>query len=168
MIVPESTPTLLSVSEADIARALVGRLTAVFQPSRFIVLGFDKEDEQSERFVQALQSEFEKDFGKTVNLTSPEGNFAHECLAPCWILTSPGNSNQLQSSDLIDELNNTQEKFYTISILRFSRNAEVPAHCEKEKRITIDCVTPLAVREARRKFKEDSRVFAGGSSNKSR
>ena len=152
-------PTSLSLSHAEIARGLVSRLTPILQHSKYIVFGIDKEDEQVRSIMQSLEAEFKKDFKQSPNIVGADSDFTEKCPTPCWITAAPGESSHLQSSDLIEKLKKTGETFFTISVLRFDRKAEVPVHCEREKRITIDCVTPLAVREARRKFKKDSPYF---------
>lgn len=158
-------PTLLSLGEVGIAHGLIGRLTPIFQPSRFVVFGIDKEDEQVQAILRSLETEFKKDFLKSPNFSTSESDFVKDCPAPCWIIAAPGESTHLEPSELIEKLKQTGETFFTISVLRFDRKAEVPQHCESEKRISIDCVTPLAVREARRKFKEDSPYFFVSSYN---
>lgn len=152
-------PTLISVGEAEMARSLVSRLTPILQHSKYIVFGIDKEDPQTQTLLEKLESEFKKDFKQSPQIVSANSAFLAQCQAPCWIMTVPGESTHLQPSDLLGKLEKLGTNYFTVSILRFDRDIEVPEHCEKEKRISIDCVTPLAVREARRKFKEDSPYF---------
>ena len=153
-------PTLMSLGDREIARGLVSRLTPILQPSRYVIFGIDREDPIHQALIENLKNEYVRDFKiepRVIEWNSED--FVNACETKCWVLTSQGESTHLQKSELIEKLESAGEKFFTISILRFDRDLEVPKYCESEKRMSIDCVTPLAVREARRKFKEPSPYF---------
>lgn len=152
-------PTPMSLSNTEISRAIISRLMPVFQPSKFVLFGIDKEDEKVRMLVQSLEVEFKSAFGSQPQIVTSDSAEFSNCKKPCWIMSSPGDSTHLQKSELIEMLQRTGESYFTLSVLRFDRDTVVPKHCEVEKRITIDCVTPLAVREARRKIKQDSPYF---------
>jgi hypothetical protein len=152
-------PTLMSLGEREIARGIVSRLTPVFQPSKYVVFGIDKEDPQTQALIENLKTEFARDFKVAPKIVDADSDFLSTCEAHCWVMTSPGESTHLQKSELIEKLESTGDRYFTISVLRFDRDADLPKHCESEKRISIDCITPLAVRESRRKFKEEAPYF---------
>ena len=158
-------PTLISLGETEISRGVVSRLTPVFAEAKYVVFGIDKEDPQVQKFLESLQGQYKNAFKDAPQLVNLESQTLEQCKSRCWVISVPGESSHLQASDLLTKIELTGEKYFTISILRFDRSIEVPKHCETEKRITIDCVTPLAVREARRKFKTESAYFFARSYN---
>lgn len=156
---PVIDPTTITVGDPEIARALLFRLTPQFQPAHYLVIGRDPSDPQANTIIEDLVSEFERSFKVTPNVIRDLSKF-ETCEKPCWIVTDQKSANQLSPNLLIEQkIRPTQKDYFTLTILNFSRDVEVPDHCDAERRVSDDCLIPLAVRSVKRKFKEDQKYF---------
>lgn len=152
-------PTLETVGDREIAKAMISRLTPQFQPARYVLIGRDPSDPQSNILIENLVAEFERNFNKTPNVIRDLSEF-ETCESPCWIITDQHSAHQLAPNKFVEEKIAAQKvPFFSLTFMNFKRDIKVPGQCDVEKRVTEDCVTPLAVRAVRRKMKEEAHYF---------
>lgn len=155
---PIIQPSAMDLNGDNIARALNSRLFQELQNSRYVIWGVLPETAESARLINQAAEEYEKLFHKPVQfIRDAEGasaEYLRACAKPCWLTVASANANQLSPNAFIkDSILSLAEPFFTITIVPFRPEVEVPDGCEDEKRLSLRCFVPISVRSVRRKIK---------------
>lgn len=156
---PIIQPSLIDLNSDNVAKALNIRLFQELQNSRYVIWGVLPETEESARLISNAAEEYERLFHKPVQfIRDAEGasaEYLRACAKPCWLTVASGKANQLSTNTFIkDSILSLAEPFFTITIVPFKPDAEVPDGCGGEKRLSLRCFVPISVRSVRRKIKE--------------
>jgi len=158
-------PSLLQADAHKLTTAMLARLAPEFERVDYILLGLPDQNVLPKDFLLALKADFERLFGKNLNVIEDNGQtdlsqHLRECLKPCLLTTdfrkSHGLSTTNQQVSIIDHLGQNHVR---LTILPFTRDSEVPPGCDDLKEITFECLTPLSVREVKRRFRKPERYF---------
>ncbi|MNL22704.1 hypothetical protein D3C87_1440610 [compost metagenome] len=83
-----------------------------------------------------------------------------KCEKPCWLLISKEVANELTINSFIEEkIAPLKKEFINISFLSFEKNEAVAEKCDQEKRLTLDCIGPVSVREVQKKLKDPAQRY---------
>ena len=155
---PIIQPSLMDINGDNVAKALNIRLFQELQNSRYVIWGALPETEESARLINKAAEEYEKLFHKPVqfirNAEGASAEYLRACAKPCWLTVPSTKANQLSTNIFIkDSILSLAEPFFTITIVPFTPDAEVPDGCDGEKRLSLRCFVPISVRNVRRKIK---------------
>ena len=156
---PIIQPSVMDVEGDNVAKGLNVRLFQELQTSRYVIWGVLPETAESARLISKAAEEYEKIFHKPVQfIRDAEGasaEYLRACAKPCWLTVASARANQLSPNTFIkDSILSLAEPFFTITIVPFTPDAEVPDGCDGEKRLTLRCFVPISIRSVRRKIKD--------------
>lgn len=161
-------PSIISAQYQNIPHSLVYRLFQEFQNADYVIWGLSEDEKLNQHLIKEIQLEYEKLFKKTVSvihMTEKTANsftsLVQSCHRPCWIFTPFDKANQLSKNSFV-ELNATifSNNYFTLTLIKYDRNMIVNERCENQKRLDLECLTSLSIREVRRKLKlEDEKYF---------
>lgn len=158
---PLIKPTLLKPDFSNAGHDVILRLYPDFANSHYVLLGLEPMNEERRAFLAALKSEGEKLLGKSVNIRENASAQSREDLAscefPCWLILPEKNANELRPNPFITEKIVTLGRPYmSVSWIDFQRDEAVSEVCDHEKRLDLECLGPIGVREVARKLKQSS------------
>lgn len=161
---PIIQPSVMDANGENVAKSLNVRLFQELQNSRYVIWGVLPETAESERLIRQAAAEYERIFHKPVQFVrDAEGasaEYLRACTNPCWLTVASGKANQLSANPFIkDSILSLAEPFFTITIVPFMSDIEVPDGCEGEKRLTLRCFVPISVRNVRRKIKDPEKRY---------
>ena len=156
---PIIQPSLMDFNSDNVAKALNIRLFQEMQNSRYVIWGVLPETEESARLINKAAEEYERLFHKPVQFIRDaevaSAEYLRACAKPCWLTVASAKANPLSANTFIkDSILSLAEPFFTITIVPFKPDVEVPDGCEGEKRLSLRCFVPISVRSVRRKIKE--------------
>lgn len=164
---PLIKPSPIDAKFENIVYGITHRLFSSFQSSDYMIVGWDVRAPEQVQLFSHLEREFEKKYGQKVTSIAFSGlseiNWGDvtNCPAPCWIyLPTPVASDIANPSFARALPEDTRLAYFTLTVLPFWRETKPDSDCIAQKRLTLDCVTPVSVREVYRKLKEtDIRYF---------
>lgn len=158
---PLIKPSALQPDFANAGHDVVLRLYPDFAAAHYVLLGLEPLDDERRAFLTALQREGEKLLGRAVNLRMDAATLSREelaaCAAPCWLVLPADGANELRANPFISERLLTLGRAYmSVSWIDFRRGEPVSAACERERRLDLECLGPVGVREVARKLRDAS------------
>ncbi len=165
---PLIMPSVMSEDQSHVASAIVHRLFQEFQDSHYVLWGVLPETEDSVRILNLAVQEYEKTFHLSVNFIRDAETASEEylraCKKPCWLLISNKKANQLDlkpeaGSFIESHLRPLNLPFFTLTFIPFQKNTVVTDECNNQKRLSLDCLVSVSVREAIRKMKDPSKRY---------
>ena len=161
---PLIKPTLISADHRNIAAHTVMRMFPELQQSHYVLWGVLPETEDSQMLMNYFLDEYQKRFHLAAHIIRNAENVSVEeiskCEKPCWLLVSKEVANELTINPFIAEkIVPLKKEFINISFLSFEKNEAVPEKCDQEKRLTLDCIGPVSVREVDKKLKEPNQRY---------
>lgn len=162
---PLIKPTVFQADEKKVAHDVVLRLFPEFQTAHYVLWGLLPETPESERLFSLIAEEFQKAFPEAVkvirNVETITDEELAQCTRPCWLMIAKDKANELTPNEFIEKrLRPLGKPYFNMNVMHFDRHVEVSEVCDKEKRLTLDCMTPVSVREVSRKIKKpDERYF---------
>lgn len=156
---PIIQPSVMDAGGDNVAKALNVRLFKELQNNRYVIWGVLPETAESARLINQAAEEYEKIFHKPVQfIRDAEGasaEYLRACSSPCWLTVASAKANQLSTNTFIkDSIISLAEPFFTITVVPFAADIEVPDDCDGEKRLSLRCYVPISVRNVRRKIKD--------------
>lgn len=155
---PIIRPSIMTPDQRNVAEAVVQRLFPDFQNASFTVIGLRPEVTDSQRLLTMLKEEYEKLFKTPVNIL-PDAEAASaedfkKCAMPCWILTTQDKSNELSPHPMVEKFlsEDPSRVHFNLTLIPFTPDVVVTDACLQEKRLTLDCLVPLSIHEAKRKM----------------
>lgn len=162
---PIIRPSVMTPDQRNVAEAVVQRLFPDFQNASFTVMGLRPEVTESQRMLTMLKEEYEKVFHRPVSIL-PDAEAADsedfkKCAAPCWILTTQDKSNELSPHPMVEKFlrDDPSREYFNLTLIPFTPEATVTDACIQEKRLTLDCLIPLSIHEAKRKMKDPKALY---------
>lgn len=157
-------PSVMSPDKSNVASSLVLRLFQELQSTHYILWGVIPETEESRKILDQAAKEYEKVFHKSVQFIRDAENVSPEillaCMKPCWLLVSKKNANQLEINNFIEkQLNPLQRVFISLTIISFQGNEVVSDECNSQKKLKLNCLIPVSIREVQRKMKDTSKSY---------
>ena len=158
---PLIKPSVIEPNGANVASDVMLRLYPEFKNAHYVVWGVLPETPESTRLMSQMLSEYEKIHHAPAHMIVRALEAGEDelkaCGEPCWLLLPTEKANELSPGSFAEtKLKPLGRPYFSITWLEFSGDEVVPEHCEQEKRISFDCIKPLAVREVRRKLKDPS------------
>lgn len=157
---PIIRPSVMKPDQQNVAEAVVQRLFPDFQNAAFVVIGLRPEIIESQQLLTLLKENYEKLFKKTVSIL-PDAEAAsvegfQDCAAPCWILTTQNKANELSPHPLVEKFlqEDPSKVYFNLTLIPFTPDVVVTETCIQEKRLTLDCLIPLSIHEAKRKMRD--------------
>jgi hypothetical protein len=161
---PLIKPSVLQGDFKNVARDVILRLYPDLLNSHYVLLGLDPRTTESEVFLNQLKIEAEKVFQFKVNRLEAADAFTREqiagCSKPCWLLLPRDQANELRENSFISEkIVSLGRPYISISWIDFHRGEVVSEACDQEKRLDLQCLGPIGLREVARKLKETSKRY---------
>lgn len=165
---PLIRPSIISPQYKNIPHSLVYRLFQEFQNSDFVIWGLSDDAKLNQQLTAEMQSEYEKIFNKSVSVIHMNDKTVDSaiqqiqlCRRPCWVFGPFDKANQLSENNFIQAHQQLfNDSYFTITLIKYHRNTNVNQRCEKQKRLDLECLTSLSIREVKRKIKlEDQKYF---------
>lgn len=161
---PVIRPSKMTDDPAHIAKAVAQRLFPDFQSSPILTLGTPPQSPLAQQVSTALISAYEDLYQKKIQLLSsgqPTPTEVASCESPCWILLSPEETNELEPGLTPERLLSSGGRAWiNLTLVPYDRSSEIPADCLQEKRLSLRCLIPLSIQEAKRRMRDpDARYF---------
>lgn len=159
-------PSIMDEKLDEVAQGVFYRLFPEFQNRDLVVIGVEASSERVTDFVHKLKNHVESFHKNQIEIFNEEGLLnSHEklknCSHACWIMTEAQSTSDIAPMPSVLELAGLNEKNrFTLTIFEFdSYNEEIIPACEKQKRLTLECLKNLAIKEAGRKMKEKDKKY---------
>lgn len=161
---PLISPSVMDDDMTNVGDALVSRLFPDLQTDHDMVLGLLPETDESRALLQKAAAAHERIFGRKPNLIADGERATDEelrtCEKSCWILVDRARANEMTPNDFIERrLKPLGRTYFTVTWVPFRPGAEVTTECLQEKRLTLDCIVPLSIHEARKKMRDPSKRY---------
>lgn len=161
---PLIKPTVVDADHRNVAAHFVLRLYPELLNTHYLIFGILPETEESQRVLSLMTEEFFKLIKQPVQiLRNAETLSAAEiaaCHKPCWLLVDRQKANQLTPNEFIDQkIRPLNQPFMNLTYVPFRGDEEVSDFCNNEKRLTLECLGPVAVRDVHRKLKDHSQRY---------
>lgn len=155
---PLIQPSFISADYSNVGIGVTHRLFHELQDAHFILWGVLPENSETKLILERIATEYEKTFHQSVQFLDTTKGITPEqinsCAKPCWLLVPDTKAHQLEKNDFIEEnIRLSSKNFITMTLLFFNREAFVSAECETQKRLNLNCLTSVSIREVRRKMK---------------
>jgi len=158
------SPSVMSPDRHSIAKGLVIRLFPDLQNARYILWGTLPETEESQKVLAFFIEEYEQAFKAPMHIlrnaetASPEELQA--CEKPCLLMLSATSAHELSTNEFIEKkIRPLKQEYFNITWVPFYNNETVPEVCEKQKRLTMDCLIPLSIRDIKKKIKDPNQLY---------
>lgn len=145
-------PHEITADSELIGKSIAMRLFPDFQEAKNVIWYVDVQEEVFSKIPQVAHSNYQNP--QKPELKDLRANPEDTCQEKCWYIQQSGKA-------LPDQL---QQKLKTeptveVYIQYFDRNVQVPETCETQKILDANCITPVSVRDVRRKIKTEPRHF---------
>ncbi|UYL10303.1 hypothetical protein B9G69_006885 [Bdellovibrio sp. SKB1291214] len=161
---PLIRPTVISADQRNIASHTVLRIFPDLQNNDYILWGVLPESPDT----QLLMTHFLEEYFKKLQIpphiiqdgtkASPEE--IKNCAKPCWVKMPHDQANTLAGNSLIEEkIIPTHKNYLTLTVMPFNGDETVSEFCDQQKRLTLECITPVSVREIHRKMKDPKQLY---------
>lgn len=162
---PIIKPSAISADFHNVPNGVFLRLFPDFQQADYVLWGLPANSTEAQTTLQLLKERHEKEFKNSVTVLSYEElaspSQIQNCSKPCWILLPENQAHELHSNSWAhDHLKQTQKNYFTVTWIKFIRTVEVSEKCKNEKRLDLECLKSVSVREVLRKMKDpEARYF---------
>ncbi|MEK2689684.1 hypothetical protein [Bdellovibrio sp. GT3] len=161
---PLIKPTVISADHRNIASHTVLRLFPDLQTTHYVLWGVLPEANDTQLLMTYFLEEYYKQFQTPAHViqdgTKATAEEIAKCEKPCWIKLPHNLANTLTSNEFISGMiEPTQKPYITITVMPFNGDEEVSDFCNQEQRLTLECVTPVTVREIHRKMKDPTQLY---------
>lgn len=156
---PLIKPTPIAMDQRNVAADVMLRLYADLHAVHYVVWGVLPTSSENEQLFALMKEEHEKIFHVSPNVirdaTSVSPLDLAACEKPCWLLVGKENANELRSNSFIQSrVLPLGRPYLTISWIDFRGDEGVSPECNQEKRLSLQCLKPISVREVQRKLKD--------------
>lgn len=156
---PLIQPSIISGDYRNIATGLIHRLFHELQDAHYILWGVLPETKESKLILELVAEEYQKTFHQSIQIIddtiSSSSKKIRNCTKPCWLLISDTKAHQLERNNFIENFFvSPEESFITLTVVLFNRDAAVSTECETQKRLNLNCLISVSIREVRRKMKD--------------
>ncbi len=150
----------------EAAQAVFYRLFPAFQSRDLLVVGVDQPTPRVTEFLEHLKANA-SDFYKKPIKTFDDSQILtaqaelESCAKTCWVFTETQSTSDIAPMPSVLQLAGLDEKNrFTLSIFEFEGYDEklIPT-CEQQKRLTLECLKNLAIKEAQRKMKDPNKKY---------
>lgn len=161
---PLIRPTIISPDQRNIAAHVVLRLFPELQNSHYILWGVLPESNDAQLMMTYFMEEYYKTFHIAVHIIQ-DGEKATaseiaQCEKPCWILLPMNRANELSKNEFIQKnILPLNRHYINMTLSPFTGEETVPESCDQQKRLNLECITPVSVREVHRKIKDPSQLY---------
>ena len=162
---PIIKPSAVSQDFHNVPFGIFLRLFPDFQQADYVIFGFPQNSPEAQTTLNLLKERYEKEFKTEVKILAEEEpkNLAsvQNCLKPCWIFLPEAEANELSPNAWIqNNIHPTKRSYFTLTWIPFQRKVTVSELCEKEKRLDLECLKTVSVKEVERKMKDpNARYF---------
>lgn len=164
---PLIQPSVISNGLVNIPHSIVYRLFQEFQNSDFVLWGISEDEKLNSFLIAETKAEYIKLFKKEVTIVSLSSQSSQagdrtikSCPKPCWVLMPFKDAHQLSDNNFIKtHQKQFENNYFTLTLIKFNRNNVVSDKCESQKRLDLDCLISLSIREARRRFKLENQKY---------
>ncbi|QDK43921.1 hypothetical protein DOM22_01455 [Bdellovibrio sp. ZAP7] len=161
---PLIRPTVISADQRNIASHTVLRIFPDLQQNHYVIWGVLPETPDTQLLMTHFMEEYYKKLQIPVHIIQNGLEASTEeiqnCPKPCWIKMPHDQANELSANKFISsKIEPTQKAHITITTMPFNGDEVVPEYCDQQQRLTLDCVTPVSVREIHRKMKDPKQLY---------
>lgn len=162
---PIIKPSVISQDFVNVPHGVFLRLFPDIQQSHYILWGVSQNSAEVQKMLSVIKERAEKELGVPVQFiydglrATPEE--VKNCARPCWILFAQDQVHELHRNEWIENtLRPLNRPYFTLSWVDYQRDVMVPELCVREKRLDLECLKMVSIKEVRRKMKEpQSRYF---------
>lgn len=159
---PIISPSPVKEDLKEMTNSLFVRLLPELRPHDYIVWGALPLNDETRKLIHQLMARYEQIYKSSVQLvpdgTNVDNSFLENCQKPCWILLPSSHAHELTGNDWIQRHPVLPERSYgTISIVYYARPSvkpEVSEECLKEKKLDLECLKQVSLRDAWKKMKD--------------
>ena len=161
---PLIQPSKIEDDYKNVADALTHRLFQQFQNSHYVIWGVKPETPETERLLNYIADDYKKIFKETLHNLDDAENADEQallnCSKPCWLKVTKAASHRLDLiSDFESKIKKLERPFFSITLISFSGDESVPNACERQKRLSFNCLVPISVRSVSRKFRDSTKKY---------
>ena len=154
-------PSLTDNDMAKVSQAVFLRLFPEFEDRDIFVIGADQPSPAVRDLIAKLQIQAEDYYKKKIQVFDedhllPAQSELAKCSKTCWVLTDTQATSDIAPMPSVLQLAGLDDKNrFTLSIFEFDTyDATVIPKCEKEKRLTLDCLKNLAIKEMQHQMRD--------------
>lgn len=157
-------PSIMKPPGDELAQAVVLRMFPEFNDSHILLWGLHAQFPPEKMIFDKIKEEYERVFKLKVNLLDNAENSTEEerqnCAKPCWWIVTPDKANELSRNSVVEKQLRPLARPYTnLTLIPFKKSTEVSDECLKEKRLSLECLKQVSIKEANRKIKTDEPHF---------
>lgn len=162
---PIIKPSAVSKDFHNVPLGIFLRLFPEFQQADYVLFGFPQNSSEARTTLHLLKERYEKEFKIEVKiLVGTETKslaLVQNCLKPCWIILPEAEANELSLNAWIQtNIHPTKRSYFTLTWIPFQRQITVSELCKKEKRLDLECLKAVSIKEVERKMKDiNARYF---------
>ncbi|QLY25748.1 hypothetical protein [Bdellovibrio sp. KM01] len=161
---PLIRPTVISADQRNISSHTVLRIFPDLQSNHYVIWGVLPETPDTQLLMTHFLEEYYKKLQIPVHIIQngleASAEEIQNCKKPCWIKMPHDQANELSTNEFISsKIEPTQKAHITITTMPFNGDEIVPEYCDQQQRLTLDCVTPVSVREIHRKMKDPKQLY---------
>ena len=161
---PIIRPSIISADQKNVAFGVITRLAPEFQNADYVIWGLPGDGPSEQNLMALMKAKYEEVYRKSVQMIEHARTRSPQeisgCQSPCWLIVSQDDAHRLGKNDFLREvIDPLKKKYFSITLVGFSRGAEVSPQCLQEKRLDFPCLSQLAIHEAERKMKEPGHKY---------
>jgi hypothetical protein len=161
---PLIRPTVISADQRNIASHTVLRIFPDLQSNHYIIWGVLPETPDTQLLMTHFMEEYYKKLQIPVHIIqnglTASAEEIQKCEKPCWIKMPHDQANELSTNEFItSKIEPTQKAHITVTVMPFNGDEVVPEYCDQQKRLTLECITPVSVREIHKKMKDPKQLY---------
>jgi hypothetical protein len=158
------SPSVMSPDRHSIAKGLVIRLFPDLQNARYVLWGTLPETEESQKvlgfFIEEYAQAFQAPMHILRNAETATSEELQACEKPCLLMLPTANANELSTNEFIEKkIRPLTRDYFNITWVPFYNIELVPDICEQQKRLSMDCLIPLSVRDVKKKIKDPNQLY---------
>lgn len=150
-------PSVVDPGYKKVTEALVYIMFPAMQEMDYAIIGLPENREMGAEVLRSLNEAMTTLLKRPVMASYKTA----ECGPPCLLMLENQPAHQLEGNPWIDQnMKSAGKKFFTLTIIEFDNYDEaVIPECEKQKRLTFNCLKNLAIKEAQRKMKDPAQQY---------
>lgn len=157
-------PSIMSADRHNVAKGLVTRLFPELQTAHYILWGVLPETEESQKVLSFFAEEYEATFKLPIHILRNAESATEEelknCQKPCLLFMPQEKAHELDQNEFIEKrIKPLKKDYFNITWVPFLNNETVPGVCENKKRLTLECLIPLSIRDVKKKIKDPQKLY---------
>lgn len=161
---PIIKPSIISQNFENVPQGLFLRLFPDIQQAHYIIWGVSQNSNEVQKTLAIMKERYEHELKTPVQFIYNSINLSKEdiekCKKPCWIYLPEDAANELKPNIWIQQnIRSLGREYFTLTWIPFNRNPEIPDYCLKEKRLDLECLKVISIKEVKQKMPENQKRY---------